>query len=49
MGLPSRLSDMSIEDADATLRKVADTCLIMPGCARQLSRDEIYELLHDVA
>ncbi|MEE8722017.1 MAG: iron-containing alcohol dehydrogenase [Eggerthellaceae bacterium] len=49
MGLPTRFSQMGITNADEVFRKVADTCLIMPGCARRLSRDEIYELLREVA
>ena len=27
------------------LRQVADTCIIRPGCARKLGRDEIYAIL----
>ena len=44
IGLPTRLSELGITD-DAILRKTADTCILTPGCAKKLSRDEIYEML----
>ena len=44
MGLPGSLSDMGISD-DKILRKVADTTFITPGCAKQLTPDEIYAIL----
>lgn len=46
MGLPSSLSDMGITD-DSILRKVADTSFITPGCAKQLTPDEIYAILQE--
>lgn len=46
IGMPTSLSAMGITD-DETLRKVADTAIITPGCARKLSRDEIYEILKE--
>ena len=46
IGLPTRWSEMGIAD-EAALRAAADTCLLMPGCCRRLSRDEIFELLKD--
>lgn len=46
IGMPSKLSEMGITD-DAILRKVADTVILTPGCARKLSRDEIYEILEE--
>ena len=46
MGLPGSLSDMGITD-DEILRKVADTTFITPGCAKQLSPDEIYAILQE--
>ncbi|MDD6588398.1 MAG: NADH-dependent alcohol dehydrogenase, partial [Anaerobutyricum hallii] len=44
MGLPTTFKDMHITDK-SILRKVADTCNIMPGCAKQFSRDELYNIL----
>lgn len=44
MGLSNSLSDMGITD-DSILRKVADTTIITPGCAKQLTPDEIYAIL----
>lgn len=44
IGLPTRWSEMGITD-ESILRAAADTCFIMPGCCRQLSRDEIFEIL----
>lgn len=46
IGLPTRWSEMGITD-ERVLRAAADTCFIMPGCCRQLSRDEIFELLKE--
>ena len=46
IGLPARWNEMGITD-ESVLRAAADTCLIMPGCCRQLSRDEIFELLRE--
>lgn len=46
MGLPGSLSDMGITD-DGILRKVADTTIITPGCAKQLTPDEIYTILQE--
>jgi len=44
IGLPARWSEMGITD-ERLLRAAADTCFITPGCCRQLTRDEIFELL----
>ena len=44
IGLPTRWSEMGITD-ERLLRAAADTCFITPGCCRQLTRDEIFELL----
>lgn len=44
IGLPTHWSEMGITD-ESMLRAVADTCFITPGCCRQLTRDEIFELL----
>lgn len=46
IGLPARWSEMGIMD-EAALRAAADTCFITPGCCRQLSRDEIFEILKE--
>lgn len=44
IGLPTHWSEMGITD-ESMLRAAADTCFITPGCCRQLTRDEIFELL----
>lgn len=46
VGLPTRWSEMGIAD-EAVLRTAADTCLLMPGCCKQFSRDEIFEVLKE--
>lgn len=46
IGLPARWSEMGITD-ESVLRAAADTCFIMPGCCKQLSRDEIFEMLKE--
>ena len=45
MGLPTTLAELGGDVSDETLRAVADTCLLMPGCAKQLSRDEVFQIL----
>ena len=47
IGLPRRWSEMGITD-ERMLRAAADTCFITPGCCRQMSRDEIFEILKEV-
>lgn len=47
IGMPSRWSDMGITDK-SVMRAAADTCIITPGCCRQLTRDEIYGILTEV-
>ena len=46
-GLPTKLSQLrsKVEITPEVLRKVADTCNLIPSGPRQLSRDEIYDLL----
>ena len=46
-GLPTKLSQLhsKVEITPDVLRKVADTCNLIPSGPRQLSRDEIYDLL----
>ena len=46
VGLPSHWSEIGITD-DTMLRAAADTCFLLPGCCKQMSRDEIYELLEE--
>lgn len=46
IGLPTRWSAMGITDKHL-LRAAADTCFIMPGCCKQLSRNDIFELLKE--
>lgn len=45
-GLPARWSELGITD-EAVLRAAADTCLLMPGCCRQFTRDELFEILKE--
>lgn len=47
IGLPTRWSEMGITD-ERMLRAAADTCFITPGCCRQMSRNEIFEILKEV-
>lgn len=47
IGLPTHWSEMGITD-ERMLRAAADTCFITPGCCRQMSRDEIFEILKEV-
>ena len=44
IGLPTRWSEMGITD-ETVLRAAADTCLLMPGCCKQFTRDELFEVL----
>lgn len=44
IGLPGTLSEIGITDKEM-LRKVADSSNITQGCAKQLTHDEIYEIL----
>lgn len=46
IGMPTSLSEMEITDEDL-LRKVADSTIITKGCAKQLTADEIFEVLKD--
>lgn len=53
IGLPTTLTELKAGMREGSpdptdkeiLRKVADTAIITPGCARQMSRDEIYQIL----
>ena len=44
IGMPTRWSEIGITDK-TVLRKAADTCLLMPGFCKQLTRDELYKAL----
>ncbi len=46
IGLPTRWIEIGITD-DTILRAAADTCFLLSGCCKQMSRDEIYELLEE--
>lgn len=46
IGLPTHWSEIDITD-DAVLRAASDTCFITPGCCKQMSRNEIFELLKE--
>ena len=45
-GLPTRWSEMGITD-ETLLRAAADTCLLMPGCCKQFTRDELFAVLKE--
>ena len=44
IGLPTTLKEIEITDKEM-LRKVADSSNITAGCAKQLTHDEIFEIL----
>jgi alcohol dehydrogenase YqhD (iron-dependent ADH family) len=44
IGLPCTFTEMGITDKDV-FRKTADSCILTPGCARKLDRNEIYQML----
>ena len=44
IGLPTTLKEIDISDKEM-LRKVADSSNITAGCCKQLTHDEIYEIL----
>lgn len=46
IGMPTRWSELGITD-EKVLRAAADTCLLMPGCCKQFSRDELFEVLKE--
>lgn len=46
IGLPTHWSEIGITD-DAVLRAASGTCFITPGCCKQMSRNEIFELLKE--
>ena len=46
IGLPTRWSEMGITNENA-LRAAADTCFLTPGCCKQFSRNEVFEVLKE--
>lgn len=44
--LPVRWNEMGITD-ETLLRAAADTCLLMPGCCKAFTRDELFEVLKE--
>lgn len=46
IGLPVRWNEMGITD-ETLLRAAADTCLLMPGCCKAFTRDELFEVLKE--
>lgn len=47
MGLPASFAEFGTDASDETLRAVADTAILTPGCAKKLGRDEIFEILKE--
>lgn len=46
IGLPVRWNEIGITD-ETFLRAAADTCLLMPGCCKAFTRDELFEVLKE--
>lgn len=46
IGLPTHWSEMDITE-ESLLRAAADTCIILPGCCRKLTANEIFEILKE--
>lgn len=46
IGMPARWSEIGITD-ETVLRAAADTCLLMSGCCKQFTRDELFEVLRE--
>lgn len=46
IGMPTRWAELGITD-EKVLRAAADTCLLMPGCCKQFSRNELFEVLKE--
>lgn len=46
IGMPTRWAELGITD-EKVLRAAADICLLMPGCCKQFSRDELFEVLKE--
>lgn len=46
IGLPTSLTEMGISK-ETDFQAVADTTLLMPGCAKKFTQDELYEVLRE--
>ena len=46
IGLPSRWSELGITDENL-LRAAAETCILTPGCCKQFTREELFEVLKE--
>ena len=47
VGLPTTLTEMGITLDDETRRAIVDSTIITPGCCKQLTADELYEILKE--
>ncbi len=47
IGLPANFRELGIDASDELLRKVADSSRIQPGCCKQLTADEIFDILKE--
>jgi len=47
IGLPTSFSEMGIELDEATIRAIAQSTIITPGCCKQLSVEELVEILNE--
>lgn len=47
VGLPTTFSEMGITLDDATIRAIANSTIVTPGCCKQLTSDEIVEILNE--
>ena len=47
VGLPTTFAEMGITLDDATIRAIADSTIVTPGCYKQLTSDEIVEILNE--
>ena len=47
VGLPASLADMGIMLADDTIKAIADSTVITPGCCKRLTPDEIEQILRE--
>ena len=47
VGLPTTFTEMGITLDDDTIRAIADSTIITPGCCKQLTPKEIVEILKE--
>ena len=47
VGLPTTFTEMGISLDDTTIRAIATSTIITPGCCKQLTADEIVEILNE--